>query len=291
MTVFVVFLALGFADESAGAYPNSKLLVEPTDLAKHVKDYVVLDARPRDAYASGRVQGSLWVNHDQWDKTFDNGRDEARWSDRIGALGVDGRKPVVVLADAFPKAARIWFILRFWGVDDVRILNGLWTGWKSLPGPIETGLATPTRASFKARPTPAILSTKEKLLSSLASGSPVQIVDARSHDEYCGLDDRGTKRLGHLPGAKNLDWSTLVDRKTQRMHPPEKMRQLFADAGVALDKPTVAHCQGGGRSSVTVFAMDLLGAHDAANYYNSFGEWGNAENTPVVKEAANNPMK
>jgi thiosulfate/3-mercaptopyruvate sulfurtransferase len=264
------------------------LLVEPADLARHVKDFIILDARPRDAYAASHVPGSLWVNHDQWDKAFDNGRDEIRWSDRIGALGVDGKKPVVVLGDSFPKAARIWFILRFWGVEDVRLLNGLWIGWKALPGPTDSGLATPKPATFKARATPAILSTKDKLLASLSSGAPVQIVDARSHDEFCGLADRGTKRLGHLPGAKNLDWSTLVDPKTQRLHSPEKLRQLFGDAGVALDRPTVAHCQGGGRSAVVVFAMALLGSHDAANYYNSFGEWGNASDTPIVKEAAKN---
>src|SRR5258708_5553824 len=108
MTALVLFCAFGFTDDSAGAYPNGKLLIEPAELAKHLKGFVVLDARSRDAYAAGHIPNALWVNHDQWDKTFDNGRDEARWSDRIGALGVDGKKPVVVVAEAFPKAARIW---------------------------------------------------------------------------------------------------------------------------------------------------------------------------------------
>ena len=63
---------------------------------------------------------------------------------------------------------------------------------------------------------------------------------------------------------------------------------LDLDAGIDLTKPIVAHCQSGGRSSVSVFTLELMGAKDARNYYRSWAEWGNAEDTPIVKPMPKN---
>jgi thiosulfate/3-mercaptopyruvate sulfurtransferase len=86
-----------------------------------------------------------------------------------------------------------------------------------------------------------------------------------------------------MPGAKHLEWSDLIDRKTQRFKPAGVLRQLFADAGIDLKQPTVTHCQSGGRSSVMAFGMELMGADNVSNYYAGWSEWGNASDTPVAK--------
>ena len=100
-----------------------------------------------------------------------------------------------------------------------------------------------------------------------------QIVDARADNEYAG---------GAIPGALNLEWKNVIDTKTQRFKSAAELEQIFKKAGIDLAKPTVAHCQSGARSSVMVFAMELMGAADARNYYRSWAEWGSATDTPKV---------
>ena len=61
----------------------------------------------------------------------------------------------------------------------------------------------------------------------------------------------------------------------------QELQKVFKKADIDLTKPSVAHCQSGGRSSVMVFAMELMGASDVRNYYRSWAEWGNADDTPI----------
>jgi thiosulfate/3-mercaptopyruvate sulfurtransferase len=120
----------------------------------------------------------------------------------------------------------------------------------------------------------------QQVLQSLPDGQ-WQIVDARSEDEHCGIDKRDNRRGGAIPGAKHLEWSELIDQETQRFRSPAQLRQLLARAGITLDQPTASHCNGGGRAAVMAFALQLMGADDVRNYYRGWGEWGNAEGTPI----------
>lgn len=74
----------------------------------------------------------------------------------------------------------------------------------------------------------------------------------------------------------------MIDKDTQRFKSPSQLSKLFQDAGIDLERPTATHCQSGGRASVMVFGMELMGAKAARNYYASWAEWGNAEDTPIV---------
>ena len=96
------------------------------------------------------------------------------------------------------------------------------------------------------------------------------------------------KKLGFLVGLRavpfvqQLEWTDLLEPTTQRFKPADDLKKLFADAGIVLDKPSATHCQSGGRASVMAFGMELMGAKDLRNYYRSWGEWGNADDTPIV---------
>ena len=130
-------------------------------------------------------------------------------------------------------------------------------------------------------PRAAALASKQLLLQSLKDGS-LQIIDARSEAEHCGTAALGNKRAGAIPGAVNLDWVDLLDPKTQRFKSAAELRQIFAAAGIDLARPAAAHCQSGGRASAMVFALELMGAKEARNYYRSWAEWSSAADTPVV---------
>ena len=99
---------------------------------------------------------------------------------------------------------------------------------------------------------------------------------------HCGVADTA-KRNGTIPGATHLDWTDLIDAKTKRYKTAEELSALFKAKGIDPAKPAVTYCQSGGRASVMAFALELMGGRPAANYYRSWSEWGNADDTPVVK--------
>ncbi len=111
----------------ADSYPHPTLLIEPVELAKPdvAKQFVILDAREQAKYEQGHVPNAIWVDHAGWSKAFGDGDDAKGWSQRIAAMGIDGKSKIVVYDDNMSKdAARIWWILRYWGLNDVRLLNG-----------------------------------------------------------------------------------------------------------------------------------------------------------------------
>src|SRR5262249_509141 len=113
-------------------------------------------------------------------------------------------------------------------------------------------------------------------------GGKLQIVDARSEKEYCGVEKLTNKRAGAIPGARQLEWVDLLDQEAYRFKPAAELRRLFEQAGISLDKPTTTYCQSGGRASVLAFGLELMGAKDVSNYYSSWNEWGNTDDTPVA---------
>lgn len=265
-------------------YPRAELLIEPAELSRPevAREFVLLDARDEQDYRREHIAGARWVDHLEWSKAFEDGQDAKGWSQRIGNLGIAANSKVVVYdGSAMKNAGRIWWILRYWGVGDVRLLNGGWKAWleEGLPATAEVPIVSP--AEFKAVPRGERLATKEQVLQSL-QGRTLQIVDARSEKEFCGIDRQKNQRAGAIPGAKNLDWTELLDQKTHRVKKPQELATLFQQAGIDLKRPTVTHCQTGGRASVMVFAMELMGAHEVRNYYRGWSEWGNLDDTPIV---------
>lgn len=264
-------------------YPVKNMLVEAEELSKpsSLKQYVILDVRSRDQYLAGHIPGALHVDGAAWAKNFKDGVDVKGWCDRLGALGMSILDKVVIYDDASNKdAARIWWILKYWGVADVRLLHGMWNGWQQGKYPVSKTVTEPKRVEFTPAYQPQRLATKKDVMESLAAKS-AGIVDARTEAEYTGRNKLTNKFGGCMPGAHNLDWEQLVDPKTKRFKTSAELRELFAKAKIDLEQPQIAHCQSGGRSSVMVFAMELMGAKHVRNYHASWSEWGNSDDVPI----------
>lgn len=271
----------------AQGYPGKNLLVEAHSLRETLEKWIILDVRPKSAFDAGHIPGALWIDHASWEKGFGGAKDAAAWTKRIGDLGFLRESRIVLYDDNLTKdAARIWWILRFWGVRNAALLNGGWKSWVQGSHPQESKSRKATPSSFKAIADPDRLATKDLLLQSLKSGS-LQIVDARSEKEFCGDEKLKNKRAGAIPGARNLEWDDLLDPKTGKFLPAVEIHKLLEGAGISLDRPTATHCQGGGRASVMAFALELMGAREVRNYYSSWAEWGNDPNTPIVPGTPN----
>jgi thiosulfate/3-mercaptopyruvate sulfurtransferase len=288
MTPFVshvvwLLLAPLAADPQPAGYPRPELLIEAADLAKPdaAGKFIVLDARGKKEYQVSHVPGAVWLDPVTWMRSFGDGQDTANWVKLIGAVGVSGDKPVVLYDDnRHNNAARIWWILRYWGIRDVRILNGGWRAWKAAQGPLETTENKPQPTTPKLEAQSKRLATKSQVLDSLKERS--QILDARSTDEYCGVADTA-KRNGAIPGAIHLEWTDTLDKTTGRFKTRAELTRLFEEAAIDLKRPATTYCQSGGRAAVLAFALELMGGQEVRNYYRSWSEWGNTEDTPIVK--------
>jgi thiosulfate/3-mercaptopyruvate sulfurtransferase len=286
MSWFMGFLLLtASADEKKpGCYPRADLLFEVSELTKPqvAKRFRILDARPKDQYEAGHIPDAIWVDHDNWSKSFAKDQEPARWQKLIGELGITPDSQVVLYDEhSTNRAARIWWILRYWGIRDVKLLNGGWKGWAAEHGPISQETPKVERAEVHLTPNPERLATKLQLLQSLPKHE-FQIVDARSESEYCG-EASTAKRNGAIPGALHKEWNEVIDKKTQRFKSPDDLAKLLKDAGIDLNRPSVTYCQSGGRAAVMAFTLELMDAKSVRNYYQSWSEWGNAEDTPIEK--------
>ncbi|MFT3878248.1 MAG: sulfurtransferase [Gemmatales bacterium] len=285
MRTLLVFLAVCCLAMPVRAedYPVKNLLIEPAAALYNFtqRPLVILDVRGADAYAAGHVPGAVRVDGNEWSKNFQDGKDKDAWAVRLGKLGLTPEASVVIYDDASNKdAARVWWILKYWGLNDVKLLHGMWTGWKAAKLPISTEVPEVKPTVFPLLAQSNRLATKKDVVESLAAKS-AGIVDARTEAEYTGKNKLTNKFGGCMPGAKNLDWEQLIDTKTKRFKTPAELSELFAKAKIDLTQPQIAHCQGGGRSSVMDFAMELMGAKNVRNYHASWGEWGNSDDVPI----------
>jgi len=262
---------------------RSRLLVDPARLGdgEFPHSPILLDAREKKKFEESRIPRARWVDAAAWAKAFGDGKDATARGRPLGDLGIPADSTVIVYDDVKSKdAARVWWILRYWGLRDVRLLDGGWLAYTAAKLPIEAEVPRPPEpTSVVVVPGTERLATKESVLAALQT-SGTQIIDARSEKEYCGVEKQA-KRGGAIPGARNLEWTELIDPSTQRFKSSLEIRRLLEDAGVDTKRPALAHCQSGGRSSVMVFALELIGMEGTRNYYASWAEWGNAEDTPI----------
>jgi len=284
----LAILVLSFAspghDTKPADYPRADLLIDAAELARPEasKRFMIFDTRGKEKYEAGHVPGSIWIDVPEWNKSFAAGPDRSAWQARLGRLGITEETPVVVYGDDAREYARIWWILRYWGVRDVRLLNGGWEAWQSAGAPVSKE-TPPARdaASVSLVPQQGRLATKDQVLAHVKARD-IQIVDARSEKEHCG-ETTTAKRNGSIPDARHLEWLRVLDPATQRFKSPTEIAGLLKEVGIDPHKPAITYCQSGGRAAVMAFTLELMGGAEVRNYYKSWSEWGNSDDTPVIK--------
>lgn len=257
-------------------YARPELLAEPEQLSRFLLSSqvrtVLLDARTKEEYEKGHLPGAVWVDVGEWKKAFGDGTELKGWPERIGKLGIDNQTRVVVYDGALTgSAARVWWILRYWGVKDARLLNGGIKAWEAedLGTTTETTEVEPLK--FKIEPQDARLVTYDELKKQLENAEEVQLIDARTVEEF---------EAGRIASCNHLDWQELVDAKTGKLLPPDKLLEKLKSAGFDPEQPMITYCQSGGRASVMAFVLELMGGDQVANYHGSWGDWTRREQDP-----------
>jgi thiosulfate/3-mercaptopyruvate sulfurtransferase len=268
-------------------YVNPQLLIETEELGRRLGEarLVVVDTRSNEEYAKGHLAGAVHVRWQALDDLEANKQGlpiAASNAERLfSGVGI-GVNTLVVAYDG-PKnpfgAARLFYVLEFFGHSKVRVLNGGFTKWEREGRPVSTETPRPAKGEFIARPRPELSATAEQVRARL--GEPtVCLLDARSDDEYSGKDVRAS-RAGRIPGAVNVDYLRTIRPDDHTFKSAEELRKLFEAAGATPDRETITYCHTGGRAAHDYFVLRLLGYQRLKNYDGSWVEWGNSDALPV----------
>jgi thiosulfate/3-mercaptopyruvate sulfurtransferase len=186
-------------------------------------------------------------------------------------------------------AAWAFWQMKIYGHKDVRIMNGGRKKWLAESRPVDTQKPAPSSGSYKAQaPDLSIRAFLPEVQEAVKKHSAA-LVDVRSPQEFTGeiLAPPGLpetcQRGGHIPGAKSIPWGKACN-EDGTFKSTADLQQLYGSAGVTPDKPVIAYCRIGERSSHTWFVLKhLLGYQNVKNYDGSWTEWGNLVGAAVEK--------
>jgi len=276
----------------AAPYANPQLLIETDELAQalwapgvRLVDLRGDAAQGEAAYRAAHIPGAVHLAARELDDAKANAeglpiRPEMAAA-LFGRLGIDHDTTVIAYDDVGSVlAARLFFVLEYYGHTRTRLLNGGLGKWRREGRPLTAEVPVVETKRFVPRPRRDLVATAEEVKASLGK-EEVCLIDARSPGEFAGTDVRA-KRGGRIPGAQNVDWTTTLN-PDQTFKSAAALRAIFEAAGVRPDRQIITYCQSGVRSAHDYFTLRLLGYAKIKNYDGSWNEWGNDPALPLAR--------
>jgi thiosulfate/3-mercaptopyruvate sulfurtransferase len=279
-------------------YASPDVLADTAWILQHHKDVgvrvVEVDYDPAPNYNTGHIPGAILFD---WRKDMNDPvtRDVLSAAQLHELLSRNGISPDtwIVLYGDFNNwfAAFAFWVLKYYRVERVKLLNGGRKKWLLEDKPLARDIPTYQRTNFTVQtPDENLRVYKDYVLSILEDRSKV-LVDVRSPREFSGeilappeYPTEHAQRGGHIPGAENIPWAQAVNEADGTFKGRKDIEALYAQRGVTPDKEVVTYCRIGERSSHTWFVLKyLLGYPNVRNYDGSWTEWGNTIRLPVEK--------
>lgn len=281
---------------------RGRYIVDTQWLASHLDspDLVILDGSwhlptdKRDAkaeYRANHIPGALYFDIDTFsDETSPLPHmlpSTVKFASRMKNLGIgDGTRIVVydTATQGLFSAARVWWTFRAMGHEDIAVLDGGFKKWQAEGRDITDEPPRPrTPRHFTPRANAALLRDLDDVRKIVAS-SQIQIVDARGPGRFAGREPepRPGLRGGHMPGARNVPFNTLLQADGTLKSAPE-LAQAFEASGIDIRQSMVTTCGSGVTAAILSLALAVLGQPDTGLYDGSWAEWGQASlDTPVA---------
>ncbi len=189
----------------------------------------------------------------------------------LGAKGVTPEKTIVVYDEGSGKyAGRMYWLLKYLGAPNVKMLNGNLIAWKAKRRPITGSPTKVTAGTFTAKADASILANMDDVKSA-AGNSSIILVDARTPAEFAGTA-KTELRKGRIPRAVNIDHTSLLDKKSL-LKSNDALKSLFESKGVTKDKTVIAYCESSTRAGIVFLALKGLGYPKVKVYDGAYLEW------------------
>ena len=276
-------------------YANPNALVDTDWVEAHAEDPNVAIVEVDEdvtAYEKGHIPGAIsidWENdlHDVPRREFISSE---RLAKLLGEKGISNDQTIVLYSGNNNWfASYAYWLFQYRGVENVKLLNGGRKKWELESRLLSQDVPNRTAATFQiGAERPELRIFRDEVVRRVQDGGAW--VDVRSPEEFRGellapphLPQEQAQVPGHIPGAANITWSKTVN-EDGTFKSADELRALYGAEGVSPDKPTIAYCRIGERSSHTWFVLTyLLGHPDVRNYDGSWTEWGSLVNVPIEK--------
>jgi thiosulfate/3-mercaptopyruvate sulfurtransferase len=281
---------------ATNGYSNPDVLVSTEWALDHLRDkstrFVEVDVDTKQ-YDEGHIEGAIGWNwqtqlQDQVRRDILSREQLAKF---LGDSGVSSDTMLILYGDHNNWfAAYAFWLLKYYGHKDVRLINGGRKKWLAEGKPVTKDVPSYTKAVYKvAMPATELRATRD-YVASILNKPKEGLVDVRSTDEYTGkvIAPAGmsetAQRGGHIPGAKSIPWSQAVN-EDGTFKSVADLKALYEGKGITRElKEVVTYCRIGERSSHSWFVLKyLLGYPNVKNYDGSWTEWGNLIGVPIEK--------
>lgn len=274
---------------------NDSMIVSTEWLAKHLNDadLVLLQVGDKKEYDAAHIKGAQYIQNSDISTPRGSGLIlELPPVDQLEAtfekLGVTDKSRIVVYfsKDWVTPTSRVYFTLDYLGLGDrTSILDGGMPAWIAEKREVTTEVSAAKTGSFTPHPNPKLV-VDAAWVSGNINKPGVAILDARDAKFYTGESAGGNPpRYGHIPSAKSIPFSTLVEDANNKFKSPEALRALFNTAGVKPKDSVATYCHIGQQASLLYFVAKYLG-YDAHLYDGSFDDWSKRVDLPVEKSEA-----
>lgn len=245
-----------------------------------------------EEYAQGHIPGAVFVDLNR-DLAGPAGSGPGRhplpsaagFQEAMSRAGVGPQTHVVAYDDAGgPIAARLWWLLRYFGHPRVSVLDGGIPRWTLEGRAVEGGATSPVPPpeAFVARAQPGWVVDREAVRR-WSRDPGALVLDARAAERYEGRVEPVDPRAGHIPGAKSAPFSENVrDEPAPRLLPGAALRERYERLGAAGATPVVAYCGSGVTACHTLLALHLAGLPDGLLYEGSWSDWSSDPSLPAT---------
>lgn len=264
------------------------LLVEASDLAEHINnpEFLFVQVTSPDVFAKIHIPNAAHIAPHQLMSGEDPARgklpSKEKLSQVLSSIGFTGKQHVIAYDDEGGGwAGRLIWTLDMIGHKNSSYLNGGLHAWHAEKLPLSAQPADVTKSNYTVEQFHSEHRITSDEIVNLLDQESFAVWDARSPAEHAGMQVFA-QRGGHIPGAKNLEWTELMDRQNNlRLLPLENIQETLNELGLSKDKTIATHCQSHHRSGLTYLVAKILNYPNIKAYDGSWSEWGNTTNLPV----------